>query len=181
MSYSSWSVVFGEQPTASKWNILGTNDASFNNGSGIASLTIGSVTAVKNDYKFSVYRNAAWTSGTPVKVSYDTKAFDTGANYDASTNFRFNAPIAGFYFFSSSFSASAGSGTLLLAYIYKNGSIALGGSEVITGGASTAGANVSGLLQLAAGDYIEGYAYNGGAGVTGIASTYLHGFLVSAT
>lgn len=28
-SYSSWSVVFGEQPSASKWNTLGTNDASF--------------------------------------------------------------------------------------------------------------------------------------------------------
>lgn len=30
MSYASWSVVFGEQPSASKWNILGTNDAFFN-------------------------------------------------------------------------------------------------------------------------------------------------------
>lgn len=29
MAYASWSVVFGEQPTASKWNILGTNDAHF--------------------------------------------------------------------------------------------------------------------------------------------------------
>lgn len=30
MAYASWSVVFGEQPSASKWNILGTNDAFFN-------------------------------------------------------------------------------------------------------------------------------------------------------
>lgn len=36
MAYQAWSVVFGEQPSASKWNILGTNDASFNDGSGIA-------------------------------------------------------------------------------------------------------------------------------------------------
>lgn len=35
MSYQVWSVVFGEQPSASKWNILGTNDASFNDGTGI--------------------------------------------------------------------------------------------------------------------------------------------------
>lgn len=27
--YASWSVVFGEQPSAAKWNILGTNDADF--------------------------------------------------------------------------------------------------------------------------------------------------------
>lgn len=30
MGYASWSVVFGEQPSAAKWNILGTNDAEFN-------------------------------------------------------------------------------------------------------------------------------------------------------
>lgn len=36
MAYVAWSVVFGEQPTAAKWNILGTNDASFNDGTGIA-------------------------------------------------------------------------------------------------------------------------------------------------
>lgn len=29
MAYSSWSVVFGEIPSAAKWNILGTNDAHF--------------------------------------------------------------------------------------------------------------------------------------------------------
>lgn len=29
MAYTSWSVVFGEQPSAAKWNILGTNDAHF--------------------------------------------------------------------------------------------------------------------------------------------------------
>lgn len=29
MAYQSWSVVFGEQPSAAKWNILGTNDAYF--------------------------------------------------------------------------------------------------------------------------------------------------------
>lgn len=29
MPYASWSVVFGEQPSAAKWNILGTNDAYF--------------------------------------------------------------------------------------------------------------------------------------------------------
>lgn len=30
MAYTAWSVVFGEQPSASKWNILGSNDADFN-------------------------------------------------------------------------------------------------------------------------------------------------------
>lgn len=33
--YTAWSVVFGEQPTAAKWNQLGTNDAGFKDGSNI--------------------------------------------------------------------------------------------------------------------------------------------------
>lgn len=32
--YTAWSVIAGEQPTAAKWNQLGSNDASFNNGNG---------------------------------------------------------------------------------------------------------------------------------------------------
>jgi len=40
MAYASWSVTLGEQPTAAKWNILGTNDASFNDGTGIAAAAI---------------------------------------------------------------------------------------------------------------------------------------------
>jgi hypothetical protein len=39
MSFQTWSVVYGEQPSASKWNILGTNDQSFNDGSGLAFTT----------------------------------------------------------------------------------------------------------------------------------------------
>lgn len=40
MAYNVWSVVFGEQPSAAKWNLLGGNDAEFNgmiqrSGSGI--------------------------------------------------------------------------------------------------------------------------------------------------
>lgn len=38
-TYTSWSVAFGEQPSASKWNIIGTNMASFDEriGSGLGS------------------------------------------------------------------------------------------------------------------------------------------------
>ena len=42
MTYVAWSVTFGEQPTAAKWNILGTNDASFNDGTGIGTSAIDS-------------------------------------------------------------------------------------------------------------------------------------------
>ena len=64
MAYASWSVTFGEQPSAAKWNILGTNDASFNDGTGVANLTIGATTSVALSYKFSVYRNSAQNGGS---------------------------------------------------------------------------------------------------------------------
>lgn len=40
MAYTAWSVVFGEQPTAAKWNQLGTNDAGFKDGTNIDNLAI---------------------------------------------------------------------------------------------------------------------------------------------
>lgn len=40
MAYTAWSVVFGEQPTAAKWNQLGANDAGFKDGTNIDNLAI---------------------------------------------------------------------------------------------------------------------------------------------
>lgn len=40
MAYVLWSVVFGEQPTAAKWNQLGQNDAGFKDGTNIDNLAI---------------------------------------------------------------------------------------------------------------------------------------------
>lgn len=48
MAYTAWSVVFGEQPSAAKWNILGTNDASFNNGTGIGNNAIAAASLATN-------------------------------------------------------------------------------------------------------------------------------------
>lgn len=40
MAYASWSVSFGEQPSAAKWNIIGSNMAGFNDGSAIGASAI---------------------------------------------------------------------------------------------------------------------------------------------
>lgn len=63
MAYAAFSVVFGEQPSAAKWNILGTNDASFNDGSGLP--TANSVSATVN------------TSETTTSTSYVSLATTT--------------------------------------------------------------------------------------------------------
>lgn len=151
-----------------------------------AKLVDASVTPPKwtNPYKFSVYRNAAWTSSSGFfgKVQFDTKEFDTSSNYSTST-FRFTAPIAGFYFFSSSVMAAVGAGGGVGASLYKNGAEAKRGIHIVTGGASfNTDVEVSALLQLAATDYVEVFFYgSGGAGQTGPVVTYFQGYLVSAT
>lgn len=64
MSYTAWSVVFGEQPTAAKWNQLGSNDAGLKDGTSIDDGAI-------------LQRHLG--SGIPVKVSsYRTGAVATG-------------------------------------------------------------------------------------------------------
>ncbi len=63
MAYASWSVVFGEQPSAAKWNILGTNDASFNDGSGIGT---GAITPDK----LISGGSATWVATTDSAPSY---------------------------------------------------------------------------------------------------------------
>lgn len=62
MAYQTWSVIFGEQPSAAKWNILGTNDASFNDGTGIAD------GAIKPEHLLdgsSTLNTWAWDTWTP--------------------------------------------------------------------------------------------------------------------
>lgn len=62
MGYVAFSVVFGEQPSAAKWNILGTNDSSFNDGTGIGAGAI-----LPNHLKAlaSTLNTHAWDSWTP--------------------------------------------------------------------------------------------------------------------
>lgn len=48
MAYAVWSVTAGEVPTTTKWNILGTNDAGFNDGTAIAAGAIVTATLANN-------------------------------------------------------------------------------------------------------------------------------------
>lgn len=77
MAYTAWSVVYGEQPTAAKWNQLGANDAGFKDGTNIDNLAIlnrhiaaGVINANKIDWStFNVAQsNGAQTSYTPANL-----------------------------------------------------------------------------------------------------------------
>ncbi len=60
MAYSAWSVVFGEQPSAAKWNILGTNDAGFYDGTNLP---------MANSSKATVATTQSTSSTTPTDLA----------------------------------------------------------------------------------------------------------------
>lgn len=69
MAYASWSVAFGEQPSAAKWNILGTNDASFNNGTGLPTAgAVASYVATSETVASSTYSDLATVQSVAVTV-----------------------------------------------------------------------------------------------------------------
>ena len=177
MAYTAWSVSFGEQPSAAKWNLLGSNDASFADGTGIANIAT-DVTAISNPYKFSVHRNAAANTGNGlfVKIDFDTEAFDTNNNFASGT---YTAPVSGFYQFNAR--ASCAVTTQFLLAIYVNGSVVKRGTHVLGNG--TVGCDLSVLLQLSATNTVEIHSLgNGGAleVATGV-NVWFTGHLVSRT
>lgn len=145
---------------------------------------------VSNPYKFSVYKtgdtnlNNAW-----VKVALDTELFDTNNNFDSATNYRYVAPVAGFYQINAQVAvASAGllSSACAEAAIYKNGAVlAYLGPRLIGSGSSTQMPRMgaSFLLQLAANDYLELYGFCSESRniVGGAERTFMSGYLVSTT
>jgi hypothetical protein len=178
MAYASWSVVFGEQPSAAKWNILGTNDASFNDGTGIANMAL-SVTALSNPYKFSVYRAAAANTGAAAfaQIVFDTEDFDTNNNFAAGT---YTIGNAGFYGFAARTSFTSTRGILSM---YKNGAEAKRGDD------STVASSAIGLsvaveaIQLALSDTIDFRAFGATAVAldVGATQTYANGMFKSKT
>lgn len=180
MGYVAWSVVFGEQPSAAKWNILGANDASFNDGTGIANLSLAS-TALSNPYKFRVYRsgNQSISTGVNVKVQFNAETFDTNNNFDSSTNYRYVAPIDGYY----RIDGAVGNNGIgfCIPFIYKSGSQIAQGSRVY-GSAGSSASVVSNLVQLNASQYVELFVYSDNNTVLGGSDiTYFEGHLVSKT
>ena len=169
-----------------------------NNGVTTAKLNTGSVTTAKiasaavtpvkwtNPYKFSAYRNAAWTSGlnTFGTIIFDTEVFDTNNNFDTSTG-TYTAPVTGFYQLNWWAQATVTSGSLYDTQLFISGGVSTGanGSGQVQGGATVGGFSCGGgTFYLNAGSTCTvGFYGSGGAGNTGSSTTGFSGFLVSET
>lgn len=125
---------------------LSNTASEFMNGAGN---WVNPMTVLSNPYKFRARRTSALstTAGSFIKLTFNTEDFDTNSNYDNATNFRYTAPVAGFFLFNAY--ANAAPGTLILT-LYKNGAAYQRGTQTGNGGANT-----TWFVQSAASDYWE--------------------------
>ena len=185
--------------TTAKINDLGVTTGKINNLAVTNGKLAGSITSDKiigqdksvlttdyNPYKFSAYRNAAWTSALNAsgKVTFDSEVFDNNSNFDTTLG-RYTAPVSGFYWIYANISTETISGAGIFASLYVNGiQVRNGGSAVpvsYTGGFATT-CIVESLIFLNASDYVEAWFYGANhTGAVGLSQTRFEGFLVSRT
>lgn len=129
------------------------------------------VTELETACEFGAYSSASTTVTTsPTKITLGNELFDTGSNFDNATNYRFVAPVTGYYSFSCRVTlATPGSGVLCTAYLYKNGSAFTQDLSVAlnNGGANSVNLAISATVSLTATDYVELYAKRGSGSGSG--------------
>ena len=147
--------------------VAGTNTATF-------PASTGTVMVSGNMPAFSAYQSSAQTlsSGVVTKINFQTKEYDTANAFDATTNYRFQPSVAGYYVVNAAVQASAYF-TTGNAQIYKNGSSYKVG--FVTGGVSGTSGTFTVACQVflnGSTDYIECYAvFNNGQAISAVSNT----------
>ncbi len=141
---------------------------------------------IYNPYKFSAYHNTNQSLATDVKVAFNSERFDTNNNFDSTTNYRYTAPVAGFYQFNAQIYYLGINASTVRIALYKNGSFLEEGGTANSGAAVDMAMVYTGLVQAAANDYFEIYTqFSGGGSSTvygqALSFTRFSGFLVSQT
>lgn len=131
----------------------------------------------------SVSQNIANTSFA--KLQLQTKEFDTTNAFDATTNFRFQPTIAGYYQISGGWGGASTAASLLVAYIYKNGTIFKNGTQSYVAVAGSLSSSVSAVVYLnGSTDFVELFGTQSGtvsmATANSVNGTYFQGHLLRA-
>ena len=102
------------------------------------------------------------SAATTTKVVFSAEKFDTNANYDPTTNYRFTPTVAGYYQINLNIwlRTTAATGTPLYTYVMKNGSTVAGFmyTDSISAGTDQAGTIATLVYLNGSTDYVEAYA-----------------------
>jgi hypothetical protein len=162
-------------------------DVAITSTGGTVTITPSTFLKLGNKTKFHAYLNSAQSvnTGTDTKVQMGTELFDTGSNYDNATNYRFTAPIDGYYFFYAQLFA----GNLALDKFWRcvirvNGTTDIAKNQVVSqNSADDLTAVTTTLVYLTAGQYVEVYVNHDTGSARNVASgresTYFFGYLHS--
>lgn len=103
-------------------------------------------------------------NGSYVKINLNSVTFDTHAAFDYATNYRYVAPVSGYYRASAFISLTATNilNSQYSCVLYKNGSAYAFIETKVQGAGTATGLGGSAILQLNAGDYVELYLYGAG-------------------
>jgi len=137
-------------------------------------------------YKARAYRNGNVTGladATYVKVELNAETYDTNNDFDSTTNFRYTAPVSGYYYISAAADIYGTACSSAQAAVYIDGTKRMQGSY--SAAANEVSSVVSDIIYIAAGSYVELYIYadvsSGTVGIAGYTSTtYLTIALFSA-
>lgn len=126
--------------------------------------------AVEALQNMQLYRARAYRSGsaqtisniTFTKVQLNAESYDISGNFDSSSNYRFTAPVTGYYLVLAQLEMSQlADNTLMHVSIYKNGA-AYSTGRSYNGSDTTheVTATAHDIIPLSATDYVEMYAYH---------------------
>lgn len=180
--YTVITFVANEQPTTAKWNLIGSNDASFNNGNGFEDgiivnrhLASGAVKIGNMDYTnwpaVLATNSGSQTltgGGAAVALQCNTEILDQGSNYNPST-YVFTAPATGVYEFTLFCAGANGTSSRLILGIKVN-STTYNGTQIT----DTYSSGITVLtIKLTAGDTVQPMASANPANIptsTGVAN-----------
>lgn len=120
-------------------------------------------------FSASMSASQSISAATITKIVFNTETFDTNANYDPTTNYRFQPTVAGYYQMNLNIwlRSNGGAGIAHYSYIMKNGSTTVGfmDNDAPASGFDTA-TPVTALVYLnGSTDYLEAFArVSGGTG-----------------
>jgi len=100
---------------------------------------------------------------TTTKLTFwNNEMFDVGSNFDAATNYRFTAPITGYYQFNCNVQFRDLTSGQVAIYFYKNGSAYTGarGEAKTDATIDRWQLNLNDVIQLDATDYVEVYMWS---------------------